>query len=135
MFEIEDKIMKVNFLTMNIYINAWLDCRHPFISIHNRFNDDLLVYFNEKEVNQLIANGEITIADLHSTDPNIQMEVITDLIAIKSSQKVQKQVSTLGTQLRKRQPTFLMQKKDVINKLKTNRMPVDIFSLLKPTVV
>lgn len=135
MFEIEDKIMKVNFLTMNIYINAWLDCRHPFISIHNRFNDDLLVYFNEKEVNQLIANGEITIADLHSTDPNIQMEVITDLIAIKSSQKVQKQVSTLGTQLRKRQPTFLMQKKDVINKLKINRMPVDIFSLLKPTVV
>ena len=68
-------------------------------------------------------------------NPDIQMEVITDLIAIKSSQKVQKQISTLGTQLRKRQPTFLMQKKDVINKLKTNRMPVDIFSLLKPTVV
>ena len=47
----------MNFLSMNVYINAWLDCSHPFISIHNKFDDDVLLHFNEDKVNQLFESG------------------------------------------------------------------------------
>ncbi len=98
----------MKFLTMNIYINAWLDCSHPFISIHNKFDDDLLVHFNAESVNQLIEDGEVFIEDLQSTDPDIQMEVATNLIALKSCERIKQQIHDLSTVLKTREPTAVV---------------------------
>ncbi|HIP95348.1 MAG TPA: hypothetical protein EYH20_08440, partial [Leucothrix sp.] len=95
----------MKFLTMNIYINAWLDCSNPFISIHNKFDDDLLVHFNAESVSQLIEDGEVFIEDLHSTDPDIQMEVAANLITIKSFENIKQQINDMCTTLTRREPT------------------------------
>ncbi len=88
---------------MNIYINAWLDCSHPFISIHDKFDDDLLAYFNAEDIRQLIENGEVFIDDLQSTDPDTQIKVATDLITFKSSKRIKQQITDISTQLKKRE--------------------------------
>ena len=91
-------------LTMNIYINAWLDCNNPYISIHNKFDDDLLVHFNSESVNQLIEDGDVFVEDLQSTDPDIQMEIATNLIALNSSEKIKQQIHSISTLLNTRKP-------------------------------
>ena len=121
--------MTTKFLTMNIYINAWLDCRHPFISIHNKVNDDLLAYFNSEEANQLIENGEITLNDLQSTDPKTQMEVVTNLIEIKSNEKIQPQINNISRQIKQRKLLFLTPKREVANEPITDLKVADMFSL------
>lgn len=107
----------MKFLTMNIYINAWLDCSNPFISIHNKFDDDLLVHFNAEGVSQLIEDGEILVEDLQSTDPDIQMEIATNLIAFKSSEKIKQQINDMSTTLNKRELST------AVNEIKTANKP------------
>ena len=51
---------------MNIYVNAWLDCRNPYIAIHNKHDGDLMAYFNSNKVHQLIESGEVTVEDFES---------------------------------------------------------------------
>ena len=103
---------------MNIYINAWLDCSHPFISIHNKFDDDLLVYFNAESVNQLIEGGEVSVDDLQSTDLDMQMEIVTNLMAIKSGETIKQQMTEMSKALIKRCEPVV-----VVNKVATNRKP------------
>jgi len=108
-------------LSMNIYINAWLDCSNPFISIHNKYNDDLLAHFNAVSINQLTEDGDIFIEDLQSTNPEIQMEVATHLIALKSSKRIKQQIIGLSTQLKKREPEPVI--KIEINNLQKPKKP------------
>ena len=103
---------------MNIYINAWLDCSHPFISIHNKFDDDLLVHFNAESVNQLIEEGDVFIEDLQSTDLDIQMEVATNLIAIKSDETIKQQITDISSTLKRREPAVAINKVTISNKPK-----------------
>ena len=95
---------------MNIYINAWLDCSNPYISIHNKLDDELLVHFNAKSVNQLIEDGEVSVEDLQSTDPDIQMDVATHLIALKSSERITQKIHNLATILNTREPATIVNK-------------------------
>ena len=120
--------MKMNFLTMNIYINAWLDCSNPFISIHNKYDDDLLAYFDTTETKQLIEGGEITVEDLHSTNPETQTQLIIDLIAIKSSESIKQQIGNISFQLKKRNPIFLISKKDTALKKNMDTKIINFFS-------
>ena len=108
-------------LTMNIYINAWLDCSSPYISIHNKFDDDLLVHFNAESVNQLIEDGEVFVEDLQSTDPDIQMEIATNLIALKSSERIKQQIHKLATSLKTREPSSVVVK--IIDDVKVSKKP------------
>lgn len=74
--------MTSKFLTINIYINAWLDCKSPFISIHNTHDRDLLAHFNAEKISQLIENGDLYVEDLQSTDHEILMEKVMTLLVI-----------------------------------------------------
>lgn len=96
--------MKKNWLTINMYINAWLDCSNPFISVHNKFDDDVLAHFNAEKVNQFIDDGELAVEDLMSADPIVQMGVITDLITLQSGEKIKKQIKDMGSLVKKRKP-------------------------------
>ena len=78
----------MKFVTLNIQINAWLDCSHPFISLHNKQDGDLMAYFNSEKINSLIDNGEITVEDLQSNDVTNQMETITTLLSIKQQDAI-----------------------------------------------
>ena len=109
----------MKFLTMNIYINAWLDCSNPYISIHNKFDDDLLAHFNSESVNQLIEDGDVFVEDLQSTDPDIQMEIATYLIALKSSERIQQQIYSLSNLLKTREPATLVDK--IIDDVKVSK--------------
>jgi hypothetical protein len=111
----------MKFLTMNIYINAWLDCSNPYISIHNKFDDDLLVHFNAESVSQLIEEGEVFIEDLQSTDLDVQMDVATHLIALKSSERIKQQVHSISTLLKTREPATVVDK--IINEVKVSKKP------------
>ncbi len=93
-------------LTMNIYINAWLDCSNPFISIHNKFDDDLLAYFNADKVTQLINDGELSLEDLTSTDVDVQMEIVARLMAMKSGEAIKKQIHDMSSSLIRRESTL-----------------------------
>ena len=116
-------------LTINIYINAWLDCSNPYISIHNKFNDDLLAHFNSESVNQLIEDGDVFVEDLQSTDPDIQMEVATNLIALKTSERIQQQIHNLSTLLNTRKPTTVVDwtVDDAKVSKKSEARPADLF--------
>lgn len=108
--------MKIKFLTMNVYINAWLDCKSPFISLHNKFDDDLLLHFNSKRVEQLIDDGEIHIEDLKSTDSDVQIELISTLMAVKSQDKIHKQMVEISSTLNRREVTPTVKKHVVLTK-------------------
>ena len=116
-------------LTINIYINAWLDCSNPYISIHNKFDDDLLAHFNSESVNQLIEDGDVFVEDLQSTDPDIQMEVATNLIALKTSERIQQQIHNLSTLLNTRKPTTVVDwtVDDAKVSKKSEARPADLF--------
>lgn len=70
----------MKFLSLNIMINAWLDCNHPFISLHNKHDGDLLAFFGEEKVRHLIAEGEISVDELSSTNPTSQLDTIATLL-------------------------------------------------------
>lgn len=117
----------MNILTMNIYINAWLDCSSPYISIHNKFDDDLLAHFNAESVNQLIEDGEVFIEDLQSTNPDIQMEIATNLIALKSSERIKRQIHSLATSLKIREPSKIIDNVNVNASKKSRIQLADLF--------
>jgi hypothetical protein len=94
----------MNFLSMNVYINAWLDCSHPFISIHNKFDDDVLLHFNEDKVNQLFDSGDLCIDDFQNTDSDHQLTVIAELLAIQSNERIKIQLAELHGGLKRRAP-------------------------------
>ena len=116
-------------LTMNIYINAWLDCSNPYISIHNKFDDDLLVHFNSESVNQLIEDGDVFVEDLQSTDPDIQMEIATNLIALNSGERIKQQIHSISTLLNTRKPITVVDwiVDDVKVSKKSGARPADLF--------
>jgi len=70
-------------VTLNIQINAWLDCSHPFISLHNKSDGDLMAYFNTEKINSLINSGDITVEELKSNNPDKQEDTITTLLSMK----------------------------------------------------
>ncbi len=94
----------MKFLTMNMYINAWLDCSKPFISIHNKFDDDVLLYLNTEKVRQLLESGDICVEDFQITDDDQQLDVIANLLAIKSSERIKEQLKDLQGTIKERTP-------------------------------
>lgn len=114
--------MKKNWLTLNMYINAWLDCSNPFISIHNKYNDDVLAHFNAEKVNQLFKDGEISVEDLQSTEPGIQINVITNLIAFQSRETIKRQISDMSLLLKKRRAE---PQKIIATKREKQRIPIE----------
>ena len=85
----------MKFITLNIQINAWLDCSHPFISLHNKNDGDLMAYFNAEKINSLIEGGEITVDELQSNNLNSQIETITTLLSIKQQEAVFKRLQEM----------------------------------------
>lgn len=75
-------------VSLNIQINAWLDCSHPFISLHNKNDGDLMAYFNADKINNLIDGGEITVEELQSNSLNSQIETISTLLSIKQQDAI-----------------------------------------------
>jgi len=93
-------------LPINIYINAWLDCSRPSISIHNKLDDDLLAHFDSESVELLIESGELSVEDLKSTNRSVLADVITTLLAIKSSKAITEQMQDIGASLVRREDIF-----------------------------
>lgn len=83
-------------LTQYIYINAWLDCSSPFISLHKKADDDLFAYFNTDKVNRILDSGDITLEDLQSTNLKTQSSTIKYLIALDSVEKIKRQIKSLN---------------------------------------
>ncbi len=79
-------------VSFNIEINAWLDCSHPFISLHNKNDGDLMAYFNSDKINELIATGDITVDELHSTNQASNIETVTTLLSIKQQEAIYKRL-------------------------------------------
>ena len=92
----------MNFLTMNIYVNAWLDCRNPYIAIHNKHDGDLMAFFNANKVNQLIENGEVSIEDFESTDESTRLELISTLLTVKFADSIKDELKKRGRSLKSR---------------------------------
>ena len=78
----------MKFVSLNIQINAWLDCSHPFISLHNKNDGDLMAYFNSEKINSLIEDGEITVEELQSNSADSQIETIATLLSIKQQDAI-----------------------------------------------
>ncbi len=87
--------MKMHNLTVNLYINAWLDCSNPFIAIYNKNNDELMAHFNAGELSEVIEQGDITLEELRSTDTIQQLETISTLLAKKAKETIREQISVL----------------------------------------
>ena len=87
--------MKMHCLTVNLYINAWLDCSNPFISIHSKHDDTLLAHFNSRELSELLKDGDISVDDLKSTNTKHQVEIVSILLAKKTKDKVKEQIQVM----------------------------------------
>ena len=79
-------------ITLNIQINAWLDCSHPFISLHNTNDGDLMAYFNSEKINELIDTGDITVDELHSTNQESNLDTATTLLSIQQQEAIYKRL-------------------------------------------
>jgi len=79
-------------VSFNIEINAWLDCSHPFISLHNKNDGDLMAYFNSDKINELIETGDITVDELQSTNQSSNIETVTTLLSIKQQEAIYKRL-------------------------------------------
>ena len=79
----------------------------------------MLAHFNSESVNQLIEDGDVFVEDLQSTDPDIQMEIATYLIALKSSERIQQQIYSLSNLLKTREPATLVDK--IIDDVKVSK--------------
>jgi len=79
-------------VSFNIEINAWLDCSHPFISLHNKNDGDLMAYFNSDKINELIATGDITVDELKSTNQTSNIETVTTLLSIQQQEAIYKRL-------------------------------------------
>lgn len=88
--------------THNTYINAWLDCSNPFISLHNKSDGDLLAYFNVAKVHEILESGDITLEEFQSADTETQSSIIQYLVALKSAQKIKKQLKKIGSEINER---------------------------------
>ena len=100
-------------VSLNIQINAWLDCSHPFISLHNKNDGDLMAYFNADKIISLIENGEITVDDLQSNSLDSQIETITTLLSIKQQDAIYKRLQDTRF-------TFKLKEKDMKKDLNNN---------------
>lgn len=88
--------------TRNTYINAWLDCSNPYISLHNKSDGDLLAHFNVSKVHEILESGDLTLEELQSTDTETQSSIIQYLVALKSAQKIKKQLKKMGSEINER---------------------------------
>ena len=79
-------------VTLNIQINAWLDCAHPFISLHNKNDGDLMAYFNADKINSLIDEGEITLDEFQTNSLDSQIDTVSTLLSIKQQDAVLKRL-------------------------------------------
>lgn len=86
--------------TMNTYINAWLECESPFISVCSKNNHEPLIYFNSEQVTKLIESGDVCIKELQSNNQDVQMELLKDLFAIKADEQFKQQLTTMNQGLR-----------------------------------
>lgn len=89
---------------MTPYINAWLDCHSPHITVNDKKTGELLVHYNKKEMTQLFSNGDISLEELQSTDATVQEELIIDLLLFKSAQTIQQQMTKVHLSLKLREP-------------------------------
>ena len=87
---------------MNIYVNAWLDCRNPYIAIHNKHDGDLMAYFNSNKVHQLIESGEVTVEDFESSDENTRTELISTLLTVKFADSIKDELKKRGSSIKSR---------------------------------
>lgn len=104
-------------VTLNIQINAWLDCSHPFISLHNKNDGDLMAYFNADKINNLIDDGEITVEELRSNSLDSQVDTISTLLSIKQQEAVFKR-------LKDTRFTFKVNQAEMKNKEPSNVQPI-----------
>lgn len=96
----------MNFLTMNIYVNAWLDCRNPYITIHNKRDGDLMAFFNSEKVNELIETGEVSIADFESLNESETEELISTLLTINFADSIKDEIKKRSESMTTRQANY-----------------------------
>jgi ABC-type transport system involved in Fe-S cluster assembly fused permease/ATPase subunit len=87
---------------MTLYLNAWLDCAHPKMTINNRNTNEVLANFNALEIEELFASGEITLDELNSNDPTIQQELIKTLFLSRIMINFKQQLHDMGKGLKQR---------------------------------
>ena len=91
---------------MTIYINARLDCSHPYITINNKKTGDVLAYFTSQEVDNLFLDGDVTLEDLSSNDTIVQHELIKTLFLAKTITNFKQQLDQLPRAFKYRKSTY-----------------------------
>lgn len=112
-------------VSFNIEINAWLDCSHPFISLHNKNDGDLMAYFNSEKINELIETGDITVDELQSTNQASNIETVNTLLSIKQQEAIYKR-------LQKTRFTFVQREKHETNKVLKQNPTISPKDVLHP---
>ncbi len=85
---------------MTLYINAWLDCTDPKITINNRTTNETLAHFSSLEVDELFASGEITLDELSSNDLSVQQELIKTLFLSRIMINLKQDLTEMGANLK-----------------------------------
>ncbi len=113
-------------VSLNIQINAWLDCSHPFISLHNKNDGDLMAYFNSEKINSLIDDGEITVEDFQSNSMDSQIETITTLLSIKQQDAIFRRLQDTRFTFKLREKSTKTHPKSNVQSIKNNKSSEDI---------
>lgn len=87
---------------MTLYLNAWLDCTHPKMTINNRKTNEVLANFNAVEIRELFASGDITLDELNSNDTAVQQELIKTLFLSRIMINFKQQLHDMGKDLKQR---------------------------------
>lgn len=93
---------------MTLYLNAWLDCTNPKITINNKKTDEVLADFSGLEIKELFASGDITLDELHSSDTAIQQDLIKTLFLSRIMINFKQEISGIGKNLQQRNNKVLL---------------------------
>ena len=64
---------------MTYLIDAWLDRAHPCLRILHRETGEVCMVLHEDALDELRDQGELDFEGLHSTEPQVQKELVRSL--------------------------------------------------------
>lgn len=114
---------------MTFYINAWLDCTHPKITIHNKITHEECIHFTAKEVDALFASGEITLDELTSNDASIQQDLVKTLFLSRTMINFSQQLDRIKNNLGHKNRTISFPKNSSFPRLLIEEKATSISSL------
>lgn len=89
-------------IQMTIYVNAWLDCDKPRVTVKDKISGRTIARFNTQEVTDMFDRGDVCLEDFYRSDTPSKIELIKTLLLISCTKSLKKQLDGMHKSIAKR---------------------------------